>query len=70
MNIEVLKDQKIKILSQRIGEKIGRKEGKEEGAKDKAIEMARVMKKGNEPIEKISAYTGLSKKEIENLSDI
>jgi len=39
----------------------------EDGAKNKAVEMAKTMKKNNEPFEKISMYTGLSKEEIEKL---
>jgi len=35
--------------------------------KEKAIEMARAMKRNNEPIEKIAEYTGLKKTSIHNL---
>jgi len=49
------------------GIKIGVKQGVEEGGKKKAMEMAEVMKKEGEPVEKISKYTGLSKEEIEKL---
>lgn len=53
------------------GRKEGRKEGKiegiKEGAKDKAIQMARIMKENQEPVEKISKYTGLSIDEIQDL---
>ena len=51
----------------KIGVKEGKKVGLKEGAKDKAIEMAKVMKKEGEQVEKISKYTGLSKEEIEKL---
>lgn len=55
------------------GEKIGREkgvaEGKKQGEKEKAVEMAKVMKQNNEPIDKIMAYTGLSRKEIEKIAD-
>jgi len=44
-----------------------KEEGREEGEKNKAVEMARRMKKESEPAEKISTYTGLSKKEIKDL---
>ena len=40
---------------------------KEEGEKNKAVEMAKTMKRDNEPVDKISKYTGLSKEEIEKL---
>jgi len=53
------------------GEKVGlakgRVEGRAEGEKQKAVEMARMMKADNEPIEKIIRYTGLTKDELENL---
>jgi len=53
------------------GEKIGMEKGKQLGidiGKDeKTREMAKTMKNDGEPIEKISRYTGLSKKEIEKL---
>ena len=45
----------------------GRAEGRTEGEKKKAVEMAKVMKKEGEPVEKISKYTALSKEEIEKL---
>jgi len=45
----------------------GREEGREEGEKNKAVEMAKRMKKENEPVDRISTYTGLSKEEIEKL---
>ena len=40
---------------------------REEGKDERSIEIAKQMKKDKEPIEKIQRYTGLSKKEIENL---
>jgi predicted transposase/invertase (TIGR01784 family) len=49
------------------GKKQGRKEGIKEGAKDKTIQMARIMKQNQEPVEKISMYTGLSIDEIRDL---
>ncbi len=45
----------------------GKIEGKIEGKLERNIEIARQMKKDNEPIEKIQRYTGLSKKHIEKL---
>ncbi len=44
-----------------------RKEGIEEGMETEKIEMAALMKKEGEPLEKISKYTGLSKEEIQKL---
>jgi hypothetical protein len=38
-----------------------------ESKREKATEMAKVMKKNGKSIEKIVAYTGLSKKEVEKL---
>jgi predicted transposase/invertase (TIGR01784 family) len=45
----------------------GEKIGIEKGYDKRAIEMAKIMKKEGEPIEKISRYTNLSKEEIEKL---
>jgi predicted transposase/invertase (TIGR01784 family) len=42
-------------------------EGKVEGRVEEKIEMAKAMKQGGEPIEKITKYTKLSKEEIEKL---
>jgi len=44
-----------------------KEEGIEIGEKQKAIKTAKLMLKNNEPVNKIIEYTGLSKKEIENL---
>ena len=49
------------------GEKVGLAKGRAESEKQKAVEMARMMKADNEPIEKIIRYTGLTKDELENL---
>jgi len=46
----------------------GRTEGKAEGKEEKAIEMALLMLKHNEPIEKIILYTGLTRKAIEEIN--
>jgi PD-(D/E)XK nuclease family transposase len=40
---------------------------KQEGQKEKSIQIAKMMKNNNEPLEKIINYTGLSKDELENL---
>ncbi|MEK6482482.1 hypothetical protein WJR50_33420 [Catalinimonas sp. 4WD22] len=40
---------------------------KKEGASEREIEIAKSMKKYGDPIEKISAITGLTKEEIEKL---
>ncbi|MBQ3691575.1 MAG: hypothetical protein II937_17140, partial [Bacteroidales bacterium] len=45
----------------------GRAEGLAEGAKQKSVDMARMMKAGNEPLEKIIRYIGLTSEEISNL---
>ncbi|MDX2301422.1 MAG: Rpn family recombination-promoting nuclease/putative transposase [Microscillaceae bacterium] len=45
----------------------GKLEGKLEGKDERNHEIALMMKKNGEPIEKISKYTGLSKEEIEKL---
>ena len=42
--------------------------GKEEGAKKEKIEIAQIMLKTKEPLEKIVKYTGLSEEEINNLT--
>ena len=39
----------------------------EKGKKEEKLEIAKGMKKDNEPIEKIMKYTGLSKAEIEKI---
>ena len=65
-----LEIERIQKEAQRIGEELGRKAGLKEGEKKKAVEMALMMKKNNEPTEMISTYTGLSRKDIENLSGI
>ena len=49
------------------GEKIGIEKGRKEGEKKKAMEMARLMKADNEPIDKIIRYTNLSEEEINSL---
>jgi len=51
----------------KIGLEKGLKKGKREGKKEGKIEMAKLMKKKGEPIEKILEYTGLSEEEIEKL---
>ena len=47
--------------------KTAKKEGFVEGASRREIEIAREMKKYGDPVDKISAITGLSKEEIERL---
>ena len=42
-------------------------EGIEEGKKEKALEMARMMKKEGEPVDRIVRYTGMTPGEIEKL---
>ena len=49
------------------GEKIGEERGEAAGRAEREIEMVRVMKIANEPIEKISKYTGLPIEEIEKI---
>ena len=44
-----------------------RREGLEEGEKKKAMDIARLMKANNEPIDKIIRYTNLSEEEINSL---
>ena len=56
-----------KYLLPFIEEALVKKEGLKEGEKKRSIEMAKVMKKEGESIEKISKYTGLTKKEIDKL---
>jgi len=46
------------------GRKEGRIEGRVEGENNKAYQMARIMHEFDEPIEKISLYTGLTNEEI------
>ena len=50
------------------GKAEGKAEGLEEGAKAKEIEIAQIMLKTKEPLEKIVKYTGLSEEEINNLT--
>ena len=50
-----------------VGKSEGKAEGKVEGRLEEKKTMARLMKKNQEPIEKIMQYTQLSKKEIEKL---
>jgi hypothetical protein len=45
----------------------GKKQGRKEGSKDNAIQTAKIMKENQEPVEKISMYTGLSIDEIQDL---
>ena len=45
----------------------GREEGLEEGEKKKAMDIARLMKADNEPIDKIIRYTNLSEEDINSL---
>ncbi|HIT37970.1 MAG TPA: hypothetical protein IAB59_05795, partial [Candidatus Onthousia faecipullorum] len=46
----------------------GYDDGKEAGARAKEIEIAQIMLKTKEPLEKIVKYTGLSEEEINNLT--
>ena len=50
-----------------IGEEKGLEKGREEGKKEEKIEIARMMKKEGEPVDRITRYTGLTPEEIENL---
>jgi predicted transposase/invertase (TIGR01784 family) len=50
-----------------VGKEEGRKEGRKEGKKEGKIEMAILMKKEGEPVDKIMKYTQLSRQEIESL---
>jgi len=52
---------------EKIGIEKGRAEGRVEGEKQKAIEMARMMKADNEPLEKIMRYTCLTLDEIQKI---
>lgn len=52
---------------EQIGEKRGEKRGEKIGERKTKIEMAKLMKNLNEPIDKIVLYTGLDKDFIENL---
>ena len=63
---EKIRKEAVKAASQKGIEK-GTKAGIREGVKQGKEEMAKTMKKENEPIEKIMKYTGLSKSEIEKL---
>jgi len=60
-------EERIRKEALKLGEKKGRQEGKKEGERSKAVKMARKMKKSGESIEKILKYSGLSKKEVEEL---
>ena len=50
------------------GKEEGKAEGLEEGTRTKEIEIAQIMLKTKEPLEKIVKYTGLSEEEINNLT--
>jgi DNA repair protein RadC len=50
-------------------EQAAQETGVKKGAEQKAQEMAKAMKKNGEPIEKIIAYTGLTKQAIQRLKD-
>jgi predicted transposase YdaD len=52
------------------GKEEGKKEGKKEGMEEMAINAAKKMLEDGLPIETISRYTGLMKKEIEKLRKI
>lgn len=54
-------------FDEEFAKRTAREEGKEEGRENKAKETAKLMKQEGEPLEKISKYTGLSKKEIQDL---
>jgi len=45
----------------------GLEQGRAEGEKQKAMEMARMMKADNEPLEKIMRYSGLTLDEIQKI---
>ncbi len=49
------------------GVMIGEERGFKKGEKNKALEMARMMKNEGESVDKIARYTGLLKKDIEEL---
>ena len=49
------------------GEKIGEERGEASGRAEREIEMAKAMRAGNEPVEKIIKYTGLTAEEIEKM---
>jgi DNA repair protein RadC len=62
---ERIRREETKIREKHIKQNL--KKGKKEGEKNKAIEIAKGMKKDNEPIEKIMKYTGLTQKQIERI---
>ena len=62
-----LEVERIQKEARRIGEEIGEQKGMEKGIEKRNKEIAKEMKKKGEPVEKISGYTGLSKREIEQL---
>ncbi len=58
--------ERIRAEEKKIREEVVRVE-RENAKKEEKIEIAKGMKKDNEPIEKIMKYTGLKKKEIEKI---
>jgi predicted transposase YdaD len=50
-----------------VGKLEGKMEGKLEGKKERELEIAEMMLKANEEIDKIIRYTQLSKEQIENI---
>jgi DNA repair protein RadC len=60
-------EKKIREEAVRVAEEKGIKKGEIKGIEKRNIEIAKGMKKDNEPIEKIIKYTGLTKREIEKI---
>jgi DNA repair protein RadC len=58
---------RIKKEALKLGEKKGRKEGRKEGKKEGIIKVAQKMKKSGVNLDHIKKFTGLSKKDIEEL---
>jgi DNA repair protein RadC len=58
---------RIKKEALKLGEKKGRKEGRKEGKKEGIIKVAKKMKKDGVDLDQIKKFTGLSKKDIEEL---
>jgi len=52
---------------ERVAKKYAKREGKREGIKEQALNTARKMIEDNLPLEAISKYTGLPKKDINAL---
>jgi predicted transposase YdaD len=68
--MELSADERTRLLYEaREKERMDNEDREDWARKQQAIKIAKAMLEANEPIEKIIKYTGLSRKEIEDLKD-